>query len=784
MNLNAIMKDNLILVVPDNIKETIINKISRLDALYSYKILGLNQLKKMVCFDYGLDAISFVSKKLNVKPKIAKEYLEALYFISDSSYNSSKLETLKTLKEELIKNNLLKFTDFSSLFKNKSIVVAGFDVISKQTKYFLNKLGVNYQIIENNLSNKVIDSIYKFDTLENEVDAVCYQISMLLNNGIDINKIKIANINSDYYYTINRYFKMYNIPLSTKSNSSLYSVYSVKDFFNYAKTHNLNDSLSYFIEKYSNQKETYSKLVEIANELIVLDEFDSDLLKELLLSKKTETNRYVNAVEIIDVDNMLIDEDEYVFVLSINQGIYPYVYKNDDILSDDAKLQLGIDTSVELNLLAKKSFELLLKKSKNIVLSYKEKSSFTTFTKSYNIETENLSIKTFNKDTLLSYSMLNDKLFLAKNLDKLYKKVDDKNLKILFYNYPLSYKTYSHKFKPFNPEKIKAHIKEKNKRLSYSSVSNYFDCGFRYYLANVLGIDKYEPIMSAKLGTAFHFVLEESYKDGFDFELSFMHAKNDIDDVITKFYFEKFKHVLKDIIAINSKNMGLSQLDKVLNEKEIIIPFKGEITIEFKGIIDKIIYTTKEEQTFLALIDYKTSSPTLNIDLIKYGFSLQLPIYLYLIKNTTEFKDAHVCGIYLQKLLPEKLSAGKDYYTELEKNLKLEGYSNSSLSILSMLDPGFEKSKMIKNMSITKEKRFNKKALVLSSKEMDEVVIQVENKIKEVIKAICTCDFPISPKIYDGKQMSCAFCNFKDVCCFRHEDYVYLKNDDKKVGEQ
>ena len=50
--------------------------------------------------------------------------------------------------------------------------------------------------------------------MDEEVDYVAYKICELINSGVDINNIKLTNVSSDYYNTIDRIFKMYNIPIN------------------------------------------------------------------------------------------------------------------------------------------------------------------------------------------------------------------------------------------------------------------------------------------------------------------------------------------------------------------------------------------------------------------------------------------------------------------------------------------------------------------------------------------------------------------------------------------
>ena len=49
------------------------------------------------------------------------------------------------------------------------------------------------------------------------------------------------------------------------------------------------------------------------------------------------------------------------------------------------------------------------------------------------------------------------------------------------------------------------------------------------------------------------------------------------------------------------------------------------------------------------ITDYKTGNVTATLDNLNYGLNMQLPVYLYLIKNSN--LGYNVMGIYLQKLL-------------------------------------------------------------------------------------------------------------------------------------
>lgn len=770
--------DDLIIIVPDNLKDKLLKRISSQKKFYSLKIFPIKDLKKSLFFDYDLKVIDYLNKEYNLNYYVAKEYLENIYFVEDKDYKSIKLNKLVSIKKDLLKKQLLIVDDkFRNLFINKKIIVYGFDVISKEIKLILEKIGYPYQII-NETYDKKTQFVYHFNTIEDEIDCVCYQISNLLKQKVDINKIKLANINNDYNFTLSRYFKMYNIPLSLKNNESLFSLLSVKEFYqNYSNNYDLSKCLNEFINNYPDQTNIYDTLLTICNKAILLEEgIKPELLKFLLINQKLPEEGKNNCIEIIDIENYLFDKEEFVFVLSLNQGIYPKTYKDEEFFTDLEKEELLLDNSENLNVLSKEKFKILLNKSNNLILSYKDKTPFSSFNKSFILNEERIEVKEFKKDITISYSDEVDCLKLAKILDKTYQASDDFDAKTLINNYKISYKEYEHKFKSFSNQLIKDYIKNSNIALSYSSISNYFLCGFKYFLNNILKIAKQAKSKSIDIGNVFHKILQLSYEKDFDFEKTFADECNKINDVVTLFYLSKFKNFLKDSIMVNQDNFKDSMLNNILAEKKVEIKFDEPISIVFKGFIDKILYTEKNDKTYVAIIDYKTGNVDVDVKKVQYGLSLQLPIYLYLIKQIQEFKNIEVCGFYIQKVLPSQFKADEDYYNNIKKSIALSGYSNSSFAILSMLDPHFANSQMIKSMKVTKENEFYHYSKVLSSVEMGELALLVEEKIKEALNNICNCKFDINPKYLEGKNQSCKYCEFKDCCFVSHSDNVYLDN--------
>lgn len=775
------MCDNLLLIVPTNIKTNLIEEISSLNTFYSYKIIDDSELKKLVCFDYDIRAIVYLSEKYNIKYDIAKEYLELMIFLTNTSYQSKKLNDLLMMKNDLISHNLLIINhNCQRNFHNKTIKVYGFDVITKKLKFLLDLMKTPYEIITPKSNyNEGINKIYHFDTLSSQIDSLCYQISTLLKNNVDINKIKLANVTNEMIFTLKNYFSMYNIPLQIKDNTPLIHYLCVKDFVDdFNKNSDLITSLSYFKDKYPYEDEIYNDLFNIANQLVLLDESTRFQALLYLLNNKSKSEKsFQNVIKVIDINNYNI-KDEYVFVLGVNQGIFPLSYKDDDLLSNIEKNELNIDTSNDLNILEKEKFNVLIHKSKNITLSYYDKSFFQSYLKSFILNEFDIKDETFNKDVLHSFSKLSDKLNLAKACDRLYQQSDDYSLSVLASNYDILYKSYDHRYKQINPKLILNYIEENKINLSYSSLDNFYSCSFKYYMANLLKLnssnqDKYYQ----NLGNTIHAILENSTKKDFDIDNAFKEAILNALDEKSKFYLSKYKEITSKALAFNENAMQLSDLKNIYTEKNITIYKDDEMKMNFTGFIDKILYFNNDDKSYVALIDYKSKkNETINLDKVEFGLSMQLPIYLYLIRKSKLFINPIVCGIYLQMVYPYINKYGEEYDSLITNSLKWQGYSSSSLSNLARLDYDFENSSFIASLKLKKDGNFASHSKVLSDDEMDKLYNLVDDKIKSASKEITNGHFAINPKVYESEK-SCDKCEFHD-CCFKdHNDFIYLKKE-------
>lgn len=766
-------KDNTLLIVPNKIKENIIQEIRENNPLLDITFITKNEFIKKVTFDYDNETIYYLMNKYNIKYEIAKVYLDNIYFIEDIKYESSKLNYLVEIKKDLIANNLLIFDNiYKEYIKTKHIVVYNFNYIDKYFNKLLSEFN-DVEIINKKYNNYNIDTIYCYNTLEEEVNGVSVKICDLITSNVDINNIKIY-YPSSYQNTINKIFKMYNIPINT-NKSSIYDTY-IGNYF----IENLNKTIEDSINNIINyDEEIVSKIINILNKYTWCDNLLE--VKDMLIYELKNTyieTKYNKSIELIDLKDNNITDNDYVFVLGFNQGEIPTIYKDEEYITDNITNVLNIENTLELNKIEYNIILSNLKSIKNLNLSYKLNSDNGVCYISSMSEVLNSNIETIEV-TNYKYSNKLNKINLTKYLDKLVNYgIKEDNLELLYSNYDVNYKSFDNKYTLISKDNLYKFINNKL-LLSYSSLDNYNKCSFKYYLSNILKISIYEETFMTSIGTIFHEVLSKMNNEDFDLDAEYTNSINKLNKEFTikeKFFLNKLKNELDFIITTIRKQLSNSALDSYLYEEEIYTNIPGNINIRFVGIIDKLVYKKYNDKTVVAIIDYKTGNPNTNLNNVIYGLDMQLPIYLYLAKNTNKLTNVEVAGFYLQKILNNEIN--KDYknsYLKLkENNLKLVGYSNNDIKILNEFDPTYNDSTMIKSLKTTKN-GFYTYSKVISSDNINKITNIIDNKIKENAIDITNCKFDINPKRQNNDLLGCKYCKFNDICFRKEEDIVDIK---------
>lgn len=708
--------------------------------LVKYKILTYQEFIDKIFFTTNQEAVYYLVDKYNFCYDVAKKYLNNIIY---------DLKELNKYYQELDQNNLIiKDLEFLNNYQNilfKNVLV---------DELVLNKLqnkNITIQTYEIG-SNK--PNVYKCDTMETEIHKLCEEI---INLNIELSKIKVV-LSSDYYFSLKRISKMYNLNFNFPIGNTIATNSNVIKFINNLKeTKNIKISL-----KNLENTEIYNDVISVINKYsfqVSITDALVHCLESEIINKKLKPKLYTNAIEIIDI-NAITNDDNYYFILGLNETILPKLYKDDNFLSDVKNIELGLSTSVDKNKFSKIQVSSIITNTKNIYISYKEKNSFTTYHGSSLIK--DLDLLVIPAKITYNYSNTANNLFLGSMLDKFYKfNIKNPQLETLYSNYQPNYNTYDNKY-----TNIAAKVPDY--RLSYSSIDTFYKCRFRYYVARVLKIDHYESNFSANIGNIFHDVLSKMYEDDFDLDTSYKSFSQKYEFTnMEKFFLNKLKFNLQEIIEVIKFQDEQSSLNQVLTEQEIEII---KDNVPFIGFVDKIKYKQTEEETIISIIDYKTGYLATNIDNINYGLNLQLPTYIYL-SNQFNLKNVTIGGFYLQKLLTQKTIKG-DY---LDK-YKLDGYTNSNQTIAYLVDNNYEKSEYIKSLKTLKTNEFAKSAKVLNEKNINTIIDIVDQKISEAINNIKQSNFDINPVRIGDKLEGCSYCKFSDICYKKEEDIVIKEN--------
>lgn len=770
--------NNKILIINDYAKNTLLKKINK---LLNIKIITLSELKKNYIYDYDYKSVLYVSNKYNCIPSIARKYIENTYYINNE-YKSRKIELLTKIKNDLEENNLLiKNNLYRKFLNNKDIVLYNLKYVDKYYLNIIEELSSTNNIITYNEEKETsIKKIYRCNNSEEEISFVCSKICELIKSGVDINNIKLTNVKSDYTYIIRKTFKLFNIPINIKSDESIKSTMIVKKFKEL-----YNENISEVMDKISDfitnnyEKDIYKSILNIVNKYSDSNYMD---VKEILFDDidniKIKRDELKNAVNIIDFKSDLISDNDYVFLINFNEGIIPINHKDEDYLNDIEKNNLGIDTSFTLN--EKETNEVIetIKTTNNLILTYSEynqnnKIYVSSAYSSDILEEEKVNLN-FNNSN--NYNKL--RLLSEKDDNNKYGTLSSDLLTLSAHYKDEPYLTYNNKYKKISNNKLKNYL-NKGLTLSYSSMNTFYQCSFRYYLDNILRVNKYEERFDAVLGSIFHEILSECFiNDDYDVIINYEKLISESTypfNESEKFFLENLKNELLLIIDTIKEQLKYTSLKQSMYEKEIKIDISSDVKVTFKGFVDKILYDEFNGEKIVVIIDYKTGNPLLNINNSIYGLDMQLPVYIYLIKN--EIKNVRIGGFYLQKILSNVSNIQKR-----KESLKLQGYSNEDIDILEKVDSSYENSCVIKSLRTT-QNGFYSYSKIINDEQIDTLYNIVESKVKEARDKILNTEFDINPKEMDDKNIGCKFCKYKDICYMTSRDIVKLKKIDNVFSE-
>lgn len=286
--------------------------------------------------------------------------------------------------------------------------------------------------------------------------------------------------------------------------------------------------------------------------------------------------------------------------------------------------------------------------------------------------------------------------------------------------------------------------------LSYSSLSKYLKCPYMFFAEQVLGLQDFEENLATKLGIVLHQIMENFNRSGefhSDVDLSRLGltAKED-------YYLRKILQSFSDNFGfIREYHRGLGKLSVT---PEMSFDIEVEPETRFVGRYDAVFSDGK----YYMILDYKSGAERFDKEAVSYGFSTQLPIYLWAAKRL--FPDQTSLGAFIAPIVAKKGA---------EKDLRLIGMTAQP----TLLQVKFlEAEHFIKSFS----------RIQLAEAEECRLIEMVDDMIHRALQEMKDGKFSITPKRFKSHS-SCQFCSYKDLCSFTLDQVIHLDSSETKSEE-
>ena len=753
-----------------SMKEKIVKQVI---GFKDYIFLTYEEVKNKLTFQIKKRAVYAIMKHYGFSYGLAVEYIQAVQLIEDKAYLNPKLDSIVSVLHYLKQESLIE-EDVLFKIRLRQYPITFVDPTPSKEYERLKALAASYTVIEEVFlqQGEYQPCLYEFSTIEEEALFVMNQISELYKKGIPLNHIYIAHADDSFRFILKRLSKSFSIPIQFEALKNISSFAITQDFLRKCY---IEEDFHSILKQMDHTHPLYPVFVDLINSYELVKEKPMDCIaffKAKFKSISYPNKIYLEAVQLVSED-LLFQESDYVFYVGFNLGSSPKIEQEQGFLNDADLNRLSCSTSTMKNMLAHERLKQFIKNTPNLTLTYRLYVNQDVYLPSLLIREMGLEVTRIEAIDY-GYAPVEDELRLV-GLYDLYLKYGQWHPDLENYGIgKAEYKTYQHQYQKISQELLDLHFEKKPLRLAYSNVKLYFACPFSYYADRILGLNEFKPQMAARLGTFAHAVLEDSYKESFSFEESVeFHKKENAFDAKDVFFFNQMQQVLKNMIHFNQSHEQESKLTTIEREVHVEV-VKDSYT--FEGYIDKLMYTIREDEIYAAIVDYKTGADIISLDNIEDGFHLQLPSYMYLLSKYEAFanKKIHIIGIFLQKVNIVLYDSKSDVELQMAKRFMLEGYSVANPSLLAMLDPTYEHSTYIKSLGMGRDGFLRYSKIFLESQQ-DEIIAMVENLLDTASKDIQSGIFPIAPKKIRGKNESCTFCKYKDLCFCDYADEIELE---------
>lgn len=544
-----------------------------------------------------------------------------------------------------------------------------------------------------------------------------------------------------------------------------------------------------------------------------------------------------------DVDRSRSHKVKVIYIIGLNDGAFPTVNRDEGFLNDKDRESLK-NNGIEL---AKGTLELLYDDNFNIykALTTAEESIYLSYS-SADCEGRTLRPSIFVIKLKKIFKNLKEQSDIIKQKEEISNKEttfddlltnmrnckDGKEINAIWWNIYNIYKEdeeWCNRLKKSlkalnytnNPEKINELNIDKlygsTLKTSVSRLEQYRSCPFSFFLKYGLSLKEKSnfKVASIDTGNFMHETIDSFFNIISEREINLREITDkELEVIIEKIITEKLglkknyifsstekykvlvyrlKKLIKRAMKYIIYSINVSDFEVLGNEVEfkneadyppIVLELENNKKIEITGKIDRVDIASDEQSKYIRIIDYKSSTKTIDLNQVVEGIQIQLLTYL---DAVTSIEEAQPAGVLYFNLIDPIVKSDRNLTDEqiedeIRKQFKMQGLILADVNVIRMMDKTLEPGKssdVIPAYIDTKENVSKTRSSAIKKEEFEHLQKYINKVIKEISKEILDGNIDLKPYNKNGKT-PCEYCEYKSICNFNSgickNSYNYIKN--------
>lgn len=348
-------------------------------------------------------------------------------------------------------------------------------------------------------------------------------------------------------------------------------------------------------------------------------------------------------------------------------------------------------------------------------------------------------------------------------------------------------------------------------KMSISRLEQYKRCGFSYYLKYGLQLNEKVAfgIESLDTGTFMHDVIDSFFEQVLGRKLKIKEMteeeiKEMIDNIVNekltmhrnyvftstakyvvltkrlkKVVYQSMKYIIQSMKESDFEIVGSEvEFKKNANYPPITVTLEDGKKVELTGKIDRMDIAKNKEGKYLRIIDYKSSVKNIDLNEVIAGLQIQLLTYLDAVSTIEDVIPAGV--LYFNLIDPivkaDKNKTEEEIEQEIKKRFKMQGLILADVNVVKMMDKSLEKgsSQLVPAYIDASGELSHTRSSMVTKEQFENLERHMNTIIKQIAKEMLSGSIALKP-YYNTKtkKTPCEYCQYKPICHFNNNSNEY-----------